>query len=137
MSATIDLVTRVNPSRQDVAGQVARLGDTAYSGRLPPGFSFVGSATLTSDYLLEGGFSGQIDAHDSVVCVDKNASLSGDLTSHHAVVAGAVTGSIDCIKGCVLFESTSVCDVSVCYLEMEVEQGASVNARMRRFAKAD
>lgn len=100
-------------------------------GRIPSGVTFKGNITGKDPYEIHGTIEGSIKLEGADLAVMPGASFSGNLVAKDAVIAGKVSGQIDCPDGCVTFEATARCDASLAYGELVVERGAKVNAQLR------
>lgn len=100
-------------------------------GRIPCGVTFEGTIMGSSAYEVHGTLEGSILLDGSDLLVKEGASVTGTVAARNAVIAGRVSGEIDCPNGCVTFSSTARCDASLAYGELVVERGAKVNAQLR------
>ncbi len=94
-----------------------------------PGMEVMGDLTAQGTIRVEGRVVGSVRA-DKAVVVGKEGMVDGDVTTHDAVIAGTVTGTLVAASRLEVQAGAQI-DGEVLTRRMKLDEGATVNGRVR------
>lgn len=126
------------PARQfgtddSLAPAAARL---AYECVIPTGMKFKGTADLPCNMRIQGEFEGKVTAAEGFsITVEVAGVLSGESHATNIRIEGKADGVIEANGGLASFGAKATCTGEVRYTRLAIEEGADVEASMKK-AKA-
>jgi cytoskeletal protein CcmA (bactofilin family) len=104
---------------------------------MPAAIHFKGKAAFQSDVLIEGSVEGQVSANGGhKISVLRSAEVKGDVTAESVHVDGIVDGKVNAQGGLASFGPNSTCFGEIAYTRLAIEDGAVVEASMKRISAA-
>lgn len=102
---------------------------------LPAGLSFKGEAHFPCDVRIFGEFDGKVTAEpDRTITLCEGGKASGDIKATNVRIEGCALGQITAAGGLASFGPKSVCTGQVNYSRLGIEEGAEVEASMKKVA---
>ena len=90
-----------------------------------PGMRVVGDCDTTDTVRIEGQVEGSVRAEKAVV-VGKGGTVTGDIQTQDAVIAGSVKGALD-VESRLELQSTCLIDGEIRATRLQLEEGGVVN----------
>lgn len=126
------------PARQfgtddSLAPAAARLAPVCV---IPPGMKFKGTADFPCSVRIQGEFEGKVTAAEGfTITVESAGVLSGESHATNIRIEGKADGVIEASGGLASFGPKATCTGEVRYTRLAIEEGADVEASMKK-AKA-
>lgn len=103
---------------------------------IPRQVSFKGTARYNGDVLLEGRFEGALTVENGKMNVAATATHIGEITAPNIRVEGKVDGTVNVGAGLASFGPRSSCSGAIHYGRISIEEGAEIEATMKRVSAA-
>lgn len=102
---------------------------------LPAQITFTGDANYDSDVRIAGSVVGTVSSKEThTISVAEGGSVKGTLRAAHLFIQGATEGEHIAQGGLANFTATAVSKGTVTYSRLRIQEGADVEASMRKIA---
>lgn len=100
---------------------------------IPQAITFKGEAEFPCDAVIEGEFEGTLRVGPAArVSIAKTGMVEGQIHGHSIHVDGAVSGEVRAIGGLASFGPKAFCSGQIHYTRLAIEEGAEIEASMKR-----
>lgn len=126
---------KVSDIRASVVGSPPAKSGTARTCILPKGLTFTGEAHYPCDVRIDGVVDGKVTAEpDRTITVEREGKFKGSLTATNVCIEGSADGDITAKGGLACFGPSSVCKGKITYNRVKIDEGADVEASMKKLA---
>lgn len=119
-----------------VPTETDKTGDGESTSVIPRQVTFKGAARFHGDVRLEGRFEGEMTVEGGGVEIAVDAEHTGDVVARSIRVEGKIDGKVDVGSGLASFGPNSTCTGSIHYGRIAIEEGAAIEAMMKRAVPA-
>ena len=136
-AGTQKTATAETPSASPAAARTLTAAAAVQECAIPEGLKFTGEATFPCNVRILGKVEGSIRAGSTnTITVAPGGNIKGKATAQNLRIEGAADGEMCAAGGLASFGAKAVCKGQVSYGRIAIEEGADIEASMKKTAAA-